>query len=56
MKNEEADNMMNLMYNNEQVMNIATRMAEDVGAPELRKPLNSGMRFKGILALLFGRK
>ena len=56
MKNEEADSMMNLMYNNDRMMNIAARMAEDVGAPELRNPLNSGMRFKGILALLFGRK
>ena len=50
MKNKEADNMMNLMYNNDRMMNIAARMAEDVGAPELRNPLNSGMMFKGILA------
>lgn len=36
--------------------NIASLMAEDTGAPELRNPLNSGMRAKGFFTRLFGRK
>ena len=50
--------MMNWMYNNNnvQMMNMAARMAEDAGAPELRNPLISGMRAKGIFIRLFGRK
>jgi len=45
-----------LMMNNNQFMNIATLLAEDTGAPELRNPLNSGMRAKGLLRRLFARK
>ena len=37
-------------------MNIATMLAEDTGAPELRNPLNSGMRSKSWLNRIFGRK
>ena len=50
--------MMNWMYhnNNVQVMNMAVRMAEDAGAPELRNPLASGMRAKGIFSRLFGTR
>jgi hypothetical protein len=36
--------------------NIASMMAEDSGAPELRNPLNSGMRAKGFFSRLFSRK
>ena len=45
-----------MMMNNDCFMNIATLLAEDTGAPELRNPLNSGMRAKGLLSRLFGRK
>ena len=46
-----------MMNNNpEMFMNIATLMAEDTGAPELRNPLNSGMQAKGWLSRLFGKK
>ena len=45
-----------MMNHNEQFMNIATLLAEDTGAPELRNPLNSGMRAKGLLHRLFTRK
>ena len=47
--------MMNMMMTS---MNMATMMAEDAGAAELRNPLNSGMRSgsKGIIHRLFGRK
>ena len=45
-----------MMMNNDRFMNIATLLAEDTGAPELRNPLNSGMRAKGLLSRLFGRK
>ncbi len=38
------------------VNHIAAMMAEDAGAPELRNPLNSGMRATGLLSRLFGRK
>ena len=50
--------MMNWMYhnNNVQVMNMAARMAEDAGAPELRNPLTSGMRAKGFFSRLFGKR
>ena len=50
--------MMNWMYNNNnvQVMNAAAWMAEDVGAPELRNPLTSGMRAKGIFSRLFRKR
>ena len=48
---------MNWMNNhNTQEMNMAARMAEDAGAPELRNPLASGMRAKGILSRLFGKR
>ena len=45
-----------MMMNNVQFMNIAAVLAEDTGAPELRNPLNSGMRAKGLLSRLFSRK
>ena len=49
--------MMNWMNNNNiPVMNIAARMAEDVGAPELRNPLAGGMRAKGFCSRLFGKR
>ena len=49
--------MMNWMINhNTQVMNMAARMAEDAGAPELRNPLACGMRAKGFLSRLFGKR
>ena len=38
------------------VNHIAVVLAEDAGAPELRNPLNSGMRAKSLLSRLFGRK
>ena len=47
--------MMNYM-SNMPIHNIADLLAEDAGAPELRNPLNSGMRAKNLLARLFGRK
>ena len=46
-----------MMMNNENMfMNIATVLAEDTGAPELRNPLNSGMKAESWLRRLFGRK
>ena len=46
-----------MMMNRENTfMNIAVLMAEDAGAPELRNPLNSGMRAWSWLNRLFGRK
>ena len=53
-KLKEAMKMMNIMIS----MNMATMMAEDAGAAELRNPLNSGMRSKtkGIIHRLFGKK
>ncbi len=49
--------MMNWMNNNNvPVMNMAARMAEDVGAPELRNPLAGGMRAKGFFSQLFGKR
>lgn len=48
--------MINSLNRNEQTMNIAAMLAEDTGAPELRNPLNSGMRARGLLRRLFGRK
>ena len=57
MKKRRKTEMMNWMNNhNAQVMNMAARMAEDAGAPELRNPLASGMRAKGILSRLFGKR
>ena len=48
---------MMMMTNNSPFMNIAAMMAEDAGAPELRNPLNSGMRvMKNLFDRLFGRK
>ena len=47
--------MMNYM-SNMPIQNIANLLAEDAGAPELRNPLNSGMRTKSWLSRLFGRK
>ena len=49
--------MMNWMNNySVQVMDMAAWMAEDVGAPELRNPLTSGMRAKGFFSRLFGKR
>ena len=47
--------MMNMMMTS---MNMATMMAEDAGAAELRNPLNFGMRSKtkGIIHRIFGKK
>ena len=57
MKKRRKTEMMYWMINhNTQVMNMAARMAEDAGAPELRNPLASGMRAKGILSRLFGKR
>ena len=42
--------------NNHMFMNIAAMMAEDTGAPELRNPLNSGMKATTWLHRLFSRK
>ena len=57
MKKRRKTEMMNWMNNNnDQVMNMAARIAEDAGAPELRNPLASGMRAKGILSRLFGKR
>ena len=36
-------------------INMASVLAEDVNAPELRNPRNSGMRFGGWLKKLTGR-
>ena len=36
-------------------VNMASVLAEDVHAPELRNPKNSGMRFGGWLGRLIGR-
>ena len=36
-------------------INMASVLAEDVHAPELRNPKNSGMRFGGWLNRLIGR-
>ena len=36
-------------------INMASVLAEDVHAPELRNPKNSGMRFGGWLGRLVGR-
>ena len=48
---------MNCMNNhNTQEMNMSARMAEDAGAPELRNPLTGGMRAKGFLSRLFGKR
>lgn len=54
-KLKEAMKMMNMMMNS---MNMATMMAEDAGATELRNPLNSGMRSqsKGIIHRIFGKR
>ena len=40
-------------WNNQ--MNMTCVLAEDVNAPELRNPKNSGMRFGGWLRRLTGR-
>lgn len=45
-----------MMTMNNAFMNISTMLAEDAGAPELRNPLAGGMRAKGLLGKLFGRK
>ena len=45
-----------MMTMNNAFMNISTVLAEDAGAPELRNPLAGGMRAKGLLSRLFGRK
>ena len=48
--------VMMMMTMNNAFMNISTMLAEDAGAPELRNPLAGGMRAKGLLGKLFGRK
>ena len=48
--------MMMIMNREDTFMNIAAMLAEDTGAPELRNPLNSGMKAEGWLRRLFGRK
>ena len=48
--------VMMMMTMNNTFMNISTLLAEDAGAPELRNPLNSGMRAKGLLSRFFSRK
>ena len=48
--------VMMMMTMNNAFMNISTMLAEDAGAPELRNPLAGGMRAKGLLSRLFGRK
>jgi hypothetical protein len=48
--------VMMMMTMNNAFMNISTMLAEDAGAPELRNPLAGGMRAKGLLGRLFGRK
>ena len=55
MKLKEAMKIMNMMMTS---MNMATMMAEDAGAAELRNPLNSGMqsKTKGIIHRIFGKK
>ena len=45
-----------MIMNSNPFMNISTVLAEDAGAPELRNPLNSGMRAKGLLSRLLSRK
>ena len=47
--------MMTVM-NNHSFMNIATMLAEDTGAPELRNPLNSGMKAESWLRRLFSHR
>ena len=49
---------MNNMFLNVQISSsmMTTMMAEDVGAAELRNPLNSGMKAKGILSRFFSRR
>ena len=57
MKKRRKTKMMNWMNNNNvPVMNMAARMAEDVGAPELRNPLAGGMRAKVFFSQLFGKR
>ena len=47
---------MNTWYN-ENTINIASMLAEDAGAPELRNPRNSAIRARGFIARLFqGRR
>ena len=45
-----------MMTMNNAFRKISTMLAEDAGAPELRNPLAGGMRAKGLLGRLFGRK
>ena len=54
-QSKEVLEMMMMTVNNA-FMNISTVLAEDAGAPELRNPLAGGMRAKGLLGKLFGRK
>ena len=37
------------------INNIASQIAEDAGAPELRNPLNSGMQPRSLLTRLLDR-
>lgn len=43
------------IMNRDQIINIATVMAEDTGAPELRNPLNSVMESRSLLNRLLDR-
>lgn len=43
------------MYNWMNQVDMASILAEDVNAPELRNPKNSGMRFGSWLKRLIGR-
>ncbi len=45
--------MTSMISMNGQAMKFAAQLAEDAGAPELRNPLNSGMRAKGLRERLF---
>ncbi len=47
---------MMIMMMNDNIRNMANMMAEDTGAYELRNPLAGGMRNRGLLRRLFGRK
>ena len=55
LKEKNKMNYMNIMMPRQ---NMAFALAEDVGAPELRSPLNSGMRSRLLpfLRRLFARK
>lgn len=45
--------MNTMMLNTANTLNLSALLAEDVYAPELRNPKNSGMRARGWFARLF---